>query len=65
MSDEGGASGSRTSQAWRSYARNRLIESRLTPNAISMTGLAGNLAAAALIFADQIFLGGSRSSPGR
>jgi CDP-diacylglycerol---glycerol-3-phosphate 3-phosphatidyltransferase len=58
MSDEGGASGSRTSQAWRSYARNRLIESRLTPNAISMTGLAGNLAAAALIFADQILLGG-------
>ena len=25
--------------------RNRLIESRLTPNAISMVGLAGNLAA--------------------
>ncbi|HYH61921.1 MAG TPA: CDP-alcohol phosphatidyltransferase family protein [Solirubrobacterales bacterium] len=58
MSDEGGASGSRTSQAWRSYARHRLIESRLTPNAISMTGLAGNLAAAVLIFADQILLGG-------
>ena len=55
---EGGASGSRNSQAWRSYARNRLIESRLTPNAISMTGLAGNLAAAVLIFADFIFLGG-------
>ena len=55
---EGGASGSRNSQAWRSYARNRLIESRLTPNAISMTGLAGNLAAAALIFGDLIFLGG-------
>lgn len=55
---EGGPSGSRNSQAWRSYARNRLIESRLTPNAISMTGLAGNLAAAVLIFADFIFLGG-------
>ncbi|MDQ3759647.1 MAG: CDP-alcohol phosphatidyltransferase family protein [Actinomycetota bacterium] len=55
---EGGASGSRSSQAWRSYARNRLIDSRLTPNAISMTGLAGNLAAAALIFGDLIFLGG-------
>ena len=49
---------SRSSQAWRSYARNRLIESRLTPNAISMTGLAGNLAAAALILGDYIFLGG-------
>ena len=58
MESEGGASGSRSSQAWRSYARHRLIESRLTPNAISMTGLLGNLAAAALIFADQIFLGG-------
>jgi CDP-diacylglycerol--glycerol-3-phosphate 3-phosphatidyltransferase len=58
MESEGGASGSRSSQAWRSYARNRLIESRLTPNAISMTGLAGNLAAAALIFGDMIFLGG-------
>ena len=30
--------------------RNRLIESRLTPNAISMVGLAGNLAAAALVW---------------
>ena len=58
MESEGGASGSRSSQAWRSYARNRLIESRLTPNAISMTGLAGNLAAAALILGDLIFLGG-------
>jgi len=55
---EGGASNSRSSQAWRSYARSRLIESRLTPNAISMAGLAGNLAAAALIFGDLIFLGG-------
>ncbi|MDQ3729986.1 MAG: CDP-alcohol phosphatidyltransferase family protein [Actinomycetota bacterium] len=55
---DGGAAGSRTSQAWRSYARNRLIESRLTPNAISMTGLIGNLAAAALIFGDLILLGG-------
>ncbi|MEJ7876058.1 MAG: CDP-alcohol phosphatidyltransferase family protein [Solirubrobacterales bacterium] len=53
-----GAAGSRNSQAWRSYARNRLIESRLTPNAISMTGLIGNLAAAALIFGDHILLGG-------
>lgn len=36
-------------QALRSYARDRLIESRLTPNAISMTGLVLNLAAAVLI----------------
>lgn len=33
----------------REYARNRLIESRLTPNAISLTGLVGNLIAAALV----------------
>jgi CDP-diacylglycerol--glycerol-3-phosphate 3-phosphatidyltransferase len=33
----------------RSYARNRLIESRLTPNAISMTGLVLNVAAAVLV----------------
>lgn len=33
----------------RELARNRLIESRLTPNAISMTGLVLNLAAAALV----------------
>ena len=58
MEDQGGVSGARSSQAWRSYARNRLIESRLTPNAISMTGLAGNLAAAGLILADHFFLGG-------
>ncbi|MDA8067890.1 MAG: CDP-alcohol phosphatidyltransferase family protein, partial [Actinomycetota bacterium] len=35
--------------------RNRLIESRLTPNAISLTGFALNLAAAALVF-DRLFL---------
>ena len=33
----------------RVLARNRLIESRLTPNAISMVGLVGNLAAAATV----------------
>ncbi len=42
----------------RSYARNRLIESRLTPNAISMTGLVLNLAAAALIVEAHFFLAG-------
>src|SRR3954467_13172601 len=42
----------------RELARNRLIESRLTPNAISMTGLALNLVAAALIWQGYYFLGG-------
>jgi CDP-diacylglycerol--glycerol-3-phosphate 3-phosphatidyltransferase len=41
----------------REIARNRLIESRLTPNAISMTGLVLNLAAAALILEDLFVLG--------
>jgi CDP-diacylglycerol--glycerol-3-phosphate 3-phosphatidyltransferase len=49
---------SRSAQAWRSYARNRLIESRLTPNAISMTGLVLNVAAAVLIVAEHFVLGG-------
>jgi CDP-diacylglycerol---glycerol-3-phosphate 3-phosphatidyltransferase len=38
--------------------RNRLIESRLTPNAISMVGLLGNLAAAVLVWQGLYFLGG-------
>ncbi|HEX2358755.1 MAG TPA: CDP-alcohol phosphatidyltransferase family protein [Solirubrobacterales bacterium] len=38
--------------------RNRLIESRLTPNAISMVGLAGNLAAAVLVVQEYFVLGG-------
>ena len=38
--------------------RDRLIESRLTPNAISTAGLIGNLAAAALIWQGLYFLGG-------
>jgi CDP-diacylglycerol---glycerol-3-phosphate 3-phosphatidyltransferase len=42
----------------RQQARNLLIESRLTPNAISLTGLALNIVAAALVFADHFFLGG-------
>ncbi len=36
----------------------RLIESRLTPNAISIVGLGGNLAAAVLIWQGLYFLGG-------
>ena len=39
--------------------RNRLIESRLTPNAISMTGLVLNLTAAALITQRLFFLAGA------
>jgi CDP-diacylglycerol--glycerol-3-phosphate 3-phosphatidyltransferase len=42
----------------RQLARNRLIESRLTPNAISMTGLVGNLVAAVLITQRYFFLAG-------
>jgi len=38
--------------------RNRLIESRLTPNAISLTGFALNLAAAALVVERLFFLAG-------
>jgi CDP-diacylglycerol--glycerol-3-phosphate 3-phosphatidyltransferase len=38
--------------------RERLIESRLTPNAISLTGFALNLAAAALIVQRLFFLAG-------
>src|SRR5437764_8475145 len=41
--------------------RERLIESRLTPNAISLTGLALNVAAAVLIFERFFFLAGAAS----
>jgi CDP-diacylglycerol--glycerol-3-phosphate 3-phosphatidyltransferase len=51
------ARGVRSTQALRSYARNRLIESRLTPNAISTTGLILNLAAAVLIVERHFVLG--------
>ncbi len=42
----------------RAIARDRLIESRLTPNAISMTGLVGNLIAAVLVTQEQFLLAG-------
>jgi CDP-diacylglycerol--glycerol-3-phosphate 3-phosphatidyltransferase len=45
-------------QELRVYARERLIESRLTPNAISMVGLFGNLVAAALVTQRLFFLAG-------
>lgn len=41
----------------REAARDRLIESRLTPNGISMTGLVLNLAAAGLLLADMFVVG--------
>ena len=44
--------------ARRDSVRNRLIESRLTPNAISLTGLALNLVAAVLVWEEQFILGG-------
>ena len=42
----------------RAARANRLIESRLTPNAISLTGLIGNLIAAALILEHHFVLAG-------
>ena len=48
----------RTADEFRVYARNRLIESRLTPNAISLTGFALNLAAAGLVLGRLFFLAG-------
>jgi CDP-diacylglycerol--glycerol-3-phosphate 3-phosphatidyltransferase len=47
-----------SAREYQTLVRNRLIESRLTPNAISLTGLALCLVAAGLIFADYWFLGG-------
>jgi phosphatidylinositol phosphate synthase len=42
----------------RAHVRNRLIDSRLTPNAISLTGLLLNLVAAALVIDERFILGG-------
>src|SRR3954454_4132023 len=53
-----GRAGGRNGQELRTYARDRLIESRLTPNAISMVGLLGNLVAAALVTQRLFFLAG-------
>ena len=52
------ASDVRTVGDARMLARNRLIESRLTPNAISMAGLVGNVIAAVLITQRYFFLAG-------
>ncbi len=42
----------------RAVARQRLIDSRLTPNAISLTGFALTIVAAVLIVLDQFVIGG-------
>ena len=57
---EGGPSGQRSgpAQEFRDQARNALIQSRLTPNAISMVGLVGNVIAAVLITQEMCVLGG-------
>ena len=48
----------RSAREYQTLARNRLIESRLTPNTISLTGLALCVLAAVLVFMDYYFLGG-------
>ncbi len=48
----------RTGPTAQEMVRNRLIESRLTPNTISLTGFALNLAAAGLIVGRMFFLAG-------
>jgi CDP-diacylglycerol--glycerol-3-phosphate 3-phosphatidyltransferase len=48
----------RTAGEVRALARDRLIESRLTPNAISLTGLALNVLAAVLVWQRYFFLAG-------
>ncbi|HEX2096011.1 MAG TPA: CDP-alcohol phosphatidyltransferase family protein [Solirubrobacterales bacterium] len=48
----------RNTQELRAYARDRLIESRLTPNAISIAGLVGNVVAAVLVTQRLFFLAG-------
>ena len=48
----------RNGQELRAFARERLIESRLSPNAISVAGLVGNLVAAVLITQRLFFLAG-------
>src|SRR5215207_7961112 len=53
-----GREGARPAGEMRALARNRLIESRLTPNAISVTGLIGNLIAAVLILEHYFVLAG-------
>jgi CDP-diacylglycerol--glycerol-3-phosphate 3-phosphatidyltransferase len=53
-----GAARSPAAAARREMVRNRLIESRLTPNAISITGLLLNIVAAVLVWQEMYILGG-------
>jgi CDP-diacylglycerol--glycerol-3-phosphate 3-phosphatidyltransferase len=55
---EHGGNGRRTGAEVRALARNRLIESRLTPNAISLTGMVGNVIAAVLVTQELFLLAG-------
>ena len=50
--------GNGPAQEFREQARDALIQSRLTPNAISMVGLVGNLIAAVLVVQEQFVLAG-------
>jgi CDP-diacylglycerol--glycerol-3-phosphate 3-phosphatidyltransferase len=61
--ERNGSGSRRGGDAWtaaeiREEARNRLIESRLTPNAISLAGLVGNIIAAVLVTQRYFFLAG-------
>jgi CDP-diacylglycerol---glycerol-3-phosphate 3-phosphatidyltransferase len=47
-----------SAREYQDLVRNRLIESRLTPNAISLTGFALCVVAAVLVWQDYYFLGG-------
>jgi CDP-diacylglycerol--glycerol-3-phosphate 3-phosphatidyltransferase len=49
---------SSTAREYQTLMRDRLIESRLTPNAISLTGFALCVFAGVLVWQDQYFLGG-------
>lgn len=50
--------GRQTAREYQELVRNRLIESRLTPNAISVTGLALCIVAAVLVWQRYFFLAG-------
>jgi len=56
--DRGNGRSGLSASEMRAHARNRLIESRLTPNAISLTGFVGNLIAAGLILHHDFVLAG-------
>jgi CDP-diacylglycerol--glycerol-3-phosphate 3-phosphatidyltransferase len=54
----GGGSEARGRGELSETVRNKLIDSRLTPNAISLTGLVGNVIAAVLVWQEYFFLAG-------